>query len=54
MGELFKVRDVARADIVRIAEFIAEDNPVAAFDVVEDFYELFALLGTQPKMGSRV
>ena len=38
-------------DLIEIADFIARDNPIAAFRLLEQFDAKFAMLSRQPLIG---
>jgi addiction module RelE/StbE family toxin len=43
--------ELAIGDLLEIVTYIAEDNPVAAFDVDEEIHRQVELLVTHPKIG---
>lgn len=52
MGK-YRFTPEAEADLNGIWEYIAEDNPVAAFAVIDRIEEKCGLLSDQPRMGQR-
>ncbi|MCD7878900.1 MAG: type II toxin-antitoxin system RelE/ParE family toxin [Candidatus Gastranaerophilales bacterium] len=54
MGKLsLQIKSIALEDMEKIADFIAKDNPKAAYDLLNDFYTSFDNLCLYPKMGSK-
>lgn len=47
----FERTSQARLDLVEIVDFIARDNPVAAFRLLDRLEEKFAMLARQPLIG---
>jgi len=45
------VESSAEADLHAIWRFIAQDNPSAAFDVIDAAYKTFAILAEHPRIG---
>ncbi len=48
---MFRLRPEAEADLDGISLYIAENNPAAAFNWVDDIFLRFQRLGTMPAMG---
>ncbi|PPD55404.1 MAG: type II toxin-antitoxin system mRNA interferase toxin, RelE/StbE family [Methylotenera sp.] len=48
-----KWRVLALNDLLEIVSYIAEDNPVAAYDVNDEIYRQVELLVTHPNIGRR-
>ncbi len=46
-------RELAIDDLLEIVAYIAEDNPVAAFEVNDEIYRQVELLVTHPNIGRR-
>lgn len=46
--------DETLADLRHIASFIAQDNPAAASDWLDEMERLFSILATQPRIGKRM
>ena len=47
----FRLSRLAEHDLDEIADYIADHNPSAAIREIEELFERFALLATQPPMG---
>ncbi len=47
-----QIKSVALSDIEKISDYIAKDNPKAARDLLNDFYNFFDCLCLYPKMGN--
>ncbi len=47
----FELKSIAYADIETIADYIAQNNKIAAKNLVEKFYNTFELICSQPKCG---
>lgn len=48
------ISEHARADLLNIGSYIADDNPARAATFIDELQDVFALLATLPRMATRV
>lgn len=48
-----RILDKAEEDLILIGEYIAKDNPAAAYNLFKQFYATFDLLTEYPNLGVR-
>lgn len=46
-----RILDKAEEDLILIGEYIAKDNPAAAYNLFKQFYATFDLLTEYPNLG---
>ena len=51
MNKSILINNIAKEDIIKISDYIAKDNKIAAIDIITNFYKTFELLSNYPETG---